>query len=248
MMRHLIIRLQAPMMAFCTVRVDRYGRTLGHPGLSMMTGLLANALGYERSERERLQRLQDRVVFASRIDREAGETLREYQTVEIRRGEQAWTPLGIPERRGGGEYQRHFLYQEYHQDMTALAALRLEPKGEEPGLDDLAAALDRPERPLFIGRKCCPPAERLMAGWAEGDTALEALLAWPAEDNGGMPERIRLSWPPDEGAWGIEPEADRRLADVRNWQTGTHGGERRIMTGTVPRERLPAASEAGDEE
>ena len=64
----------------------------------MLTGLLANALGWRRVEVERHQRLQDRLVFAARIDREphGGARLTDFQSVAINNSEQGWTTRGYP--------------------------------------------------------------------------------------------------------------------------------------------------------
>jgi CRISPR system Cascade subunit CasD len=67
--RWLILRLQAPLLAFGGVAIDHVGVTRDYPALSMLTGLLANALGWERTEWKRHQVLQDRLIFAARRDR-----------------------------------------------------------------------------------------------------------------------------------------------------------------------------------
>ena len=69
-MRHLILRLEAPLMAFGGETIDNYGVIRRFPSASMLTGLLANALGWRRTETDKHQGLQDRLVFAARIDRE----------------------------------------------------------------------------------------------------------------------------------------------------------------------------------
>ena len=57
-------------MAFGGETVDNIGVIRWFPSASMLTGLVANALGWDRTEGARHQRLQDRLVFAARIDRE----------------------------------------------------------------------------------------------------------------------------------------------------------------------------------
>ena len=64
----LILRLQGPLMAFGDMAVDEIRPTDTLPGLSQMTGLIANALGWTFQDRERLQRLQDRLRIAARED------------------------------------------------------------------------------------------------------------------------------------------------------------------------------------
>ena len=70
-MQHLIVNLEAPLMAFGGETIDNLGVIRPFPAVSMLTGLFANALGWRRVERERHQALQDRLVFAVRIDRES---------------------------------------------------------------------------------------------------------------------------------------------------------------------------------
>ena len=49
-MRHLILRLEAPLMAFGGETIDNYGVIRRFPSASMLTGLLANALGLRRTQ------------------------------------------------------------------------------------------------------------------------------------------------------------------------------------------------------
>ncbi|MDD9995903.1 MAG: type I-E CRISPR-associated protein Cas5/CasD, partial [Dehalococcoidia bacterium] len=83
-------------MSFGGETVDSYGIIRAFPAASMLTGLLANALGLRRIERESHQSLQDRLVFAARIDREphGGLGMRDFQTAEINNTEQGWTTRG----------------------------------------------------------------------------------------------------------------------------------------------------------
>ena len=67
--RWLILRLEAPLLAFGGVAIDHVGVTRDFPAQSMLTGLLANALGWARTDWEKHQALQDRLVFAARRDR-----------------------------------------------------------------------------------------------------------------------------------------------------------------------------------
>ena len=100
-MRHLIVSLESPLMAFGGETIDNYGVIRWFPSASMLTGLLANALGWRRIERDRHQRLQDRLVFAARIDREphGGLRIQDYQTALLYEDDQSWTTRGEPEGR-----------------------------------------------------------------------------------------------------------------------------------------------------
>lgn len=239
--RHLIINLEAPLMAFGGETIDNLGVIRPFPAMSMLTGLFANALGWRRIERQRHQELQDRMIFAARIDREpaGGVRMTDFQTAQLAANDRGWTTRGAPEGRAGGAntYNApHLRYRDYYADMRVTVALRLEPAEDEPTLEELAAALQEPVRPLFIGRKPCLPSELLFGCFAEDDTALAALLSVaPADDVRGA--SCRLQWPRGEGVDDIDASRMHMITDQRNWVSGLHGGGRWVCEGSVDRSR-----------
>ncbi len=245
-MRHLLLHLESPLMAFGGETIDNYGVIRWFPAASMLTGLFANALGWRRVEPERHQRLQDRLVFAARIDREpAGRArLTDFQTAQLGGNDQGWTTRGQPEGRAGGANTYgapHLRYRDYFADMRVTVALRLEPEDEAPALARLAAALQEPARPLFIGRKPCLPSGPLFGGFADGDTTLAALLAAPLNEGGENPAPRRLLWPAGEGVAAIKPNRTNMLTDQRNWASGLHGGGRLVCEGSIDLDRMESA-------
>ena len=230
--------------------IDNYGVIRSFPAASMLTGLLANALGWRRIEGERHQHLQDRLVFAVRIDREpAGNVrLQDYQTAQLTSAKH-WTTRGKPEGRagGGGASFTHLRFRDYFADMRFTVALRMEAADVEPTLDDLANALEQPARPLFIGRKPCLPSAPLFGGFSDGDTVLTALLAVPLDERGG-PDTIRILWPENDVSKAMTEVKKFRtymLTDQRNWSSSSlHGGGRMVCEGSIERERLPAQDAA----
>ena len=250
MKRHLIVNLEAPLMAFGGETIDNYGVIRRCPSASMLTGLFANALGWRRVDRELHQRLQDRLVFAVRIEREPRGGLqlrmRDFQTARLAHSDRGWTTRGQPEGRGGGArtYDApHLRYRDYFADMRVCVALRLEPSDEWPSLDNLAEALDEPARPLFIGRKPCLPSVPLFGCFSEGDTALDALMATPIEIPIGSEseleredsELVHLFWPQGEGVDRVNPNRKYMITDQRNWVSGLHGGGRWAREGSAAR-------------
>lgn len=251
-MRHLILNLESPLMAFGGETIDNLGVIRWFPAASMLTGLFANALGWRRTERERHQRLQDRLVFAARIDREpaGGVRMTDFQTAQLGAKDQGWTTRGQPEGRAGGAntYNApHLRFRDYFADMRVTVALRLEPAGDEPTLDDLAYALQEPNRPLFIGRKPCLPTTSLFRDFSEGDTALAALLATVLDEPGGEQDSVKLLWPNGEGVDGITANRSYMLTDQRNWGSGLHGGGRQVCEGTARWDRFAKPDEAPTE-
>lgn len=234
--RWLVLHLEAPLLAFGGVRIDHIGVTRDFPSLSMMTGLLANALGYRRTEWEKHQALQDRLVFAARRDLEgpAG-VLTDTQNVWLQ-GETGWTTWGVHEEGGGANANApHRRLRDYHMDQHVVVVLRLRDEGW-PDLDALAEAVAKPARPLFIGRKPCLPAGPLLREppFVHAATAYDALRRVAGA-------KARASWPLGEGPeTGSEVDRIVDLPDLRNWRTGLHGGVRKVVEGLVVPERQAA--------
>jgi len=236
-MRALILRLEAPLIAFGGVLVDEEGVVSRFPGRSLLTGLFANALGWDQSEAEPHQALQARLRFAARIARE-GQPLIDFHTVDLGRrplAQDGWTTRGVPEKRDGGDAgtATHIRRRHYRADGTVVVALTLDPPDDSPTLDDLAAALAEPARPLFLGRKTCLPSVYLLAGWVEAES-LCAALARPLDDEppGDQPAR----WPVDDPA----PVGRAvMVCDERDWRNQIHVGRRTMTEGRI---RVEAAS------
>lgn len=232
-MQWIHLRFVAPMASFGGETVDAQGVIRAMPAQSMITGLLANALGWTRSMRTQHQLLQDRLVFAAawESDRSPGHHLVDYQTAKIGKNDRAWTTYGrVAERDGGsGTYAgAHQRWQHYHCDLSMTLVVRLLERTERPTLDELAVALKKPARPLFIGRKSCLPSDLIYRGTFDGfSTALSALRAVIPEDQRGL----LAYWPGNE----MEEKATRILTitDQRDWSSRLHGGTRRICEGSI---------------
>lgn len=232
MAKHLLLRLEGPLMAFGGETIDNLGVIRDFPAQSMLTGLLANALGWRREDAVAHDRLQARLRFGARLDR-AGSRITDFQTAELRKDDCGWRTTGQQEGRGGGDgtYKgQHLRYRDYHADAAVLVALRLDPAEESPTLEEVAAALQRPARPLFLGRKPCLPSAPLFAGWFDAPDLLAALVgAAPLAYN----ERPRVLWPAGEGELGGSRAVD--ICDERNWTSGVHGGWRPVCEGILQR-------------
>jgi CRISPR system Cascade subunit CasD len=214
-MRCLILRLEGPLMSFGDTAIDEIRPTRRLPGRSLLTGLIANALGWEHRDVDALTRLQERLRFAVRLDR-PGEALVDFQTAELSQDDPIWTTRGVPAERAGGanSYSGPALrYRHYRADSRVTVALTLDPPEEAPDLGTVSAALQRPERPLFIGRKGCPPARPILDGEVDASSLVAALEAVgdegaiETEDHDGEPGGTSFS-----------------VADRRDWRMGFHAG------------------------
>ena len=238
--RWLILRLEAPLLSFGAVAIDHRGVTWDFPAHSMLTGLFANALGWQRTDTRSHQALEDRLIFSARREREpyAG-TLRDTQNAKLEKTDKGWTTRGTPEGRDGASYGApHRRQRDYHPDALVTVAVTLnaatsDGTGRAPSIDDLAIALDRPARPIFIGRKPCLPSAPLRLCFIESGSAHAAITRLPRQDIDG-PAKLRAQWPVGEGPdAGSDVERTANLADRRNWISGLHGGTRQVVEGRI---------------
>ncbi len=242
-MRHLLLDLDAPLMSFGGDMVDAYGVVRDFPAKSMLAGLFANALGWERFDTDAHATLQDRLVMGSARVAE-GQRRRDFQTAKLEANDRGWTTRGRVEGRAGGAetYKSpHIRYRDMDADARVLIACRLDPADEAPDLDMLAGALVRPERPLFIGRKPFVPSRPLFRGFVEAASIPNALVRALAVFWGEHPYRLNLraQWPVGElsGAALAQAKAhgaqEEELTDERYWPSGVHAGLRRVMYGRL---------------
>lgn len=231
MASHLLLRLEAPMLALGAPAVDQRRPVQRWPATSLLTGLLGNALGWRRTEPDRLDRLQARLCWAARIDR-PGLPLTDFQTALLDQADQGWTTHGQVEERAGGAntYDApHIRWRDYRADASLAVALRLQPADEAPTLDDLAAALQRPARPLFIGRKNCLPSQRVLIASVEATDAVAALVQAPLADDAEARPAVFVrdpAWDPGLGDAG--PVVVHRSSDERRFGLDVHAGQQAI--------------------
>ena len=231
----LVLKFEAPLVAFGGVAIDQMGPVREFPAASMLAGLIGNALGWHWSDSSAHQTAQDRLVFGARIERE-GNVLTDVQNAHLAKSDKGWTTSGRPEGRDGGDktYRSpHRRFRQYHADASVRVVFRLQPAMAKPTLDRVAEALERPARPLYLGRKPCLPSSFLLDPephrWSSGSNVYEALRSLP-----GASTPLRAQWPVGQGpeaGEGVDQVAD--LADTRNWRTGLHAGSRRVVAGWV---------------
>jgi len=236
MMEALIIRLSGPMMALGGPAVDNLRPVRAFPSTSLLTGLLANALGFDHREFDRTQSLQRRLQFACRVDRQ-GEEFVDYQTVDLGQDfmQKGWTTRGEPEGRGGGSAKTgtHIRSRHYWADRVVTVAVGLRSPQEAPTLAELEKALGCPARPLFLGRKCCLPSAPLLIGRTEGPSLRDIVRAVPVDERADAAASWPAQWPAEEGP---EPSGRCRLVevfDLRDWANQLHTGSRWVWEGLL---------------
>ena len=239
-MLHMIIRLEAPLVSFGGEAVDNLGVTRRFPAKSMITGMIANSLGWRRIDTRAHQALQEAIVFAARIDREpaSGAALTDYQSVQMEHTDKGWTTKGQPQTRAGSkatyESGSHRRFRDYYEDMSVTVALRLDDGTMLPSLEELAYALQKPARPIFIGRKTCLPSTQVFESLTEdAETCLRALLITPLRCEEEAPPMVDVLWPDGESIPEVKASRSYLLTDQRDWRSKLHGGGRVVHEGSI---------------
>ncbi len=245
----LVLRFDAPLMSFGGTVVDQINPTRDFPGRAMLAGLLGNALGYDHRDTEALEALQARVRWAAREDL-PGKAFMDYQTVNLIAPYmlEGWTTRGQPEGRKGGDNATAIRNRHYLANAVYIVAVTLSA-GSGPDVDALDRAVQRPARPLFLGRKCCIPSTPLRYARVSTERLRDALVhpevprvvrtAKRGSDR-ALSLRPRAWWPVDEGT-----EIGRTIAftDDMDWANQLHVGRRYVQEAYVELPVAPAAAE-----
>jgi len=241
----LVLRFDAPMVSFGTVLIDQHGFIDLFPGQAMLTGLVANALGWHHGDFERLSRLQARLEYAARWDVRPQRMI-DYHTVDLgqpKMSQPGWTTRGGAEHREGGtaaKFGIHPRYRHYWTDGLMTVALSLRGS-EEPTLEQVYNAFRKPARPLFLGRKTCLPARPLLdpdQPVREGPNIraiLQSVPIWTRDGSVYEPSEDPIGcWPAELGV-GARGRI-RRVFDLRDWANQLPAGSRWRAEGPIGRD------------
>jgi CRISPR system Cascade subunit CasD len=162
----------------------------------------------------------------------------DYQTVDLAQDfltDCGWTTRGSPEgREGSAKKDTHIRHRHYLADAVYTIAVRLEPPEEDPGIGALERSVRSPERPLFLGRKCCLPSTPIFLARVEAGTLRQALenapLACRSTATCGAPD-LRSWWPAGEDR--DVPGQVLPVTEDRDWLNQIHGGRRFIKEGWI---------------
>lgn len=141
-MSTLLLRLAGPLQSWGVESRFAWRATENAPTKSGVIGILASALGYERTDTGNLAILAD-LRFGVRVD-QPGTRLRDFQTAH-----HAVTDQAMPVS------QRFYIA-----DAVFLAGV----EGEQPVLDAIDTALRNPRYLPYLGRRSCPPTSPINFG------------------------------------------------------------------------------------
>ncbi|MCY4366209.1 MAG: type I-E CRISPR-associated protein Cas5/CasD [Chloroflexi bacterium] len=229
---YLILILQAPLVAYGNEAVDRKRPTDLMPGRSMLTGLLGNAIGYSRRDAAELDSLQKRLRYAARTEQFGHlRNLRDFHTAQLSADDVAWTTYGVPEGRSGSPdtYRSPEIREvDYLTESRTVVAITLDDTAEGPTLGEIAAAVQKPARPLFIGRKCCLPERPIFEAVLDAADETEALYLVP-----NAPEimEAQAQWDGPHHHNSIRKDREVWVSDLKDWHNGVHVGRRMVNRG-----------------
>jgi len=178
MAEFLVFTLAGPFASFGEVAGNERRGSRDRPGHSMLTGLLAAAVGIRRDEADRLHALSEACRFSVRTDR-SGTLLVDYHTVQSAKRRRNFSPATRKEMLETGDRTTIITRREYLQDVRFTVATAIVDGGPHR-LEDLRAAIERPHFALYIGRRSCPPSLPLMPTVVAADEPNDAFSAYDA--------------------------------------------------------------------
>lgn len=191
----LLLRLEGPMQSWGDGSRFQLRRTADAPTKSGVLGMLLCACGVSRSEADaHLERLRP-LRFAVRVDR-PGVRGWDYHTAGAGYG--ILSAEGVVKQTASTKEPETLLSRrEYLFDASFAAGL----EGEPEVIDRLAASLQDPVWPVFLGRKSCVPATPVLVRAARKEALLEALATVPWHGCGTAypPEGLRVLMDPASG-------------------------------------------------
>jgi CRISPR system Cascade subunit CasD len=241
---HLILNLDGPMQAWGGEAFDSRRPTRAFPGRSALAGLLANALGWSYVDDEATTSLQSSLRHAV-VAIHGPVVIRDYATADLSppsepdaglaftrygRGPyaQGWTTRDDVVRRGGARSSvegRNLMDKFFLANGRLLVAIGV-ADGGPVSVDALAEALRQPKRPLYLGRRSCPPASFLLLQIIRAESPVAALRAVE------LPE-----WSEPRPAWADAEDILEGRAfpvwDQRRYGEGRFAGERQMVEGKL---------------
>lgn len=201
------------------------------PACSMITGLLANALGYEHTERGLIQKLQSAIRMGTRIDH-PGSRIIDFQTFFIEKEVVLWRSASFDGKKDTSHTGTILRYKHYLADSTVHTVVGFASEQDEslPSAEEIAQALTFPFRVLFIGRYCCIPYAPLYRGIIEADSVYAALEQIISERGNGP---FIAEWPVVSSAPEKKGELMIERQDLRDWTNDVHSGSRLVWRGPI---------------
>lgn len=173
MMRAVGLRLEGPMQSWGGPVAGDDRPSLDFPTKSGILGLVAGALGLDRSDVPSLVALHRCLHVAVRVDRAGTRGVDFHTAQDVPRGDRGTAETVVS--------RRSYLYD------ASFAVLVIEGEGLQTPLEVIADALARPRCAPALGRRGCPPAEPVLAlrEPCKGDSWRELFAQLPVVETRG---------------------------------------------------------------
>lgn len=155
-MKTLTIKLAGPLQSYGDQATFDHRTTYSQPSKSAIVGMIAAALGYERTD-PRIKKLNS-LLFTTRTDQQ-GKLITDFQTVKSERNA-----------------HRKLTYRQYWSDAIFMVAIASE---NEQLIDQIAHALKHPVFQLFLGRRGCPMTNLPEIKTYNNQTPIDVLKSLP---------------------------------------------------------------------
>jgi CRISPR system Cascade subunit CasD len=205
-MKYLLFTLAAPLASFGGVAVGERRGTSDRPGKSQIVGLVAGALGIERSEEEAQQSLAASLGFAVRVD-DPGQLATDYHTAQVpparknRRFATRAEELAVPKH----ELKTVLSRREFRTGSLYTICLWLKPEAGR-SLEQFEKALAAPVFAPFAGRKSFPLMLPLAPSIVEADGPVAAFAAHDVTEQERHPAIAGL-----KSYFGVVPRSERPI-------------------------------------
>ena len=174
-MRFLTFALYSPLGSFGEIAVGERRMSWVRPSRSAVLGLVAAALGYQRTDETAHQGLDASLYFAVRTEA-PGRALIDYHTAQTPRSRKGQSHATRREELGSDHLNTVLSRREWRADTFFTIALWLRPNATID-LDAIAVAFRRPFFVLYVGRKAAPLGLPLNPAIVEADTFVDAFTA-----------------------------------------------------------------------
>ncbi len=219
MTTYLIFTLAAPLASFGGVAVGERRASADRPMKSAILGLVAGALGIERSDDEAHAALAVDWLYAARIEdlpsRAPRRLMTDYHTAQTSKRTRKTRPATRREELQGEDIGTILTYREYRTDCSYTIALWPTTPTPRHSAESIAAALRCPVFVPYVGRKSCPLMLPMAPYIVEAATLDDAFAAHDAASVGqaGFRETYRLTATPRQLAME-GPHEENRLGRV----------------------------------
>lgn len=192
----LLLRLAAPLQAWGSSSKFIVRSTEREPTKSGVIGMIAAAMGIQRNDDAKKLAPLAQLRFGVRADKE-GMLLKDFHMVH------GYKIADVTERY-------------YLSDAVFLAVIECDDKKL---LEEIAAALQRPVYPLYLGRKSCPPTLPVVLGVKDEDM-ITALKSEPFLYKNDRRKNVRISYEVSSGGAMVQdvPLSFSQLHRKHGWR------------------------------